>query len=112
MRVSPLRDDPETLLGRTNSPFPQKQQQRVAPLLSLKQPTGYHLSHTPPRADLLHIFPSKQHGLASSIILTLSVLPLTAQDVLSSQVAGNVKGIMAIYDMFMYSTAGRCSGGP
>lgn len=39
-------------VGRTNSLRTQKQQQCVPPQLSLKQPTGYHLSRTPPQADL------------------------------------------------------------
>lgn len=69
------------------------QQQCVAPQLSLKQPTGSSLFHTPLQTAL----PSKQGSLASSIILTLSVLPLAAQNVSSSPFAGNVEGKMAIY---------------
>lgn len=60
----------------------------------------------------LHIAPSQQNGQASSIILTLSALPLPAQDALSSQFEGNVKGIMAIHGGFMHSPAGRRRGAP
>lgn len=70
-----------------------------------------HLSLTHPHKQIsLQIFPSKQHGLTSSIILTLSVLALTAQDVSSSQFAGNVKGIMVIY--VYVQRCGTTSGGP
>ena len=104
---------PAALLGRTNPLFAQ----RTAAVCCTSAVTQaahlgiISLAHLHKQISL-QIFPSKQHGPASSIILTLSVLPLTAQDVLSSQFAGNVKRIMAIYDVFMYSTAGRRRGGP